>query len=241
VFLMRTTLMNVCRTNETNTHCCKCVSASCTEVKKGIKQDCRLFRNTSRGNQAGLPSLLEHIPWESNSTTISFGTHPVGIKQDSRLFRNTSRGNQTSLPSLPEHPVGIKQDYRLFQNISRGNQTGLPSLPEHIPWESNRTPVSSGTHPVGIKQDSRLFRNTSRGNQTGLPSLPEHFPWESNRTPVSCGTYPVGNVSIHTELGVEKYCNLQHSRSRGSSVSTVSDCGLDDRISIPDRGRGFLL
>jgi hypothetical protein len=28
-------------------------------------------------------------------------------------------------------------------------------------------------------------------------------------------------------------------RSRGSSVSTVSDYGLDGRDSIPDRGRGF--
>jgi hypothetical protein len=28
-------------------------------------------------------------------------------------------------------------------------------------------------------------------------------------------------------------------RSRGSSVSIVSDYGLDDRDSIPDRGRGF--
>jgi hypothetical protein len=27
----------------------------------------------------------------------------------------------------------------------------------------------------------------------------------------------------------------------GSSVSTVSDYGLDDRASIPDRGRGFFL
>jgi hypothetical protein len=27
--------------------------------------------------------------------------------------------------------------------------------------------------------------------------------------------------------------------SRGSSVSTVTDYGLDDRDSIPDRGRGF--
>jgi hypothetical protein len=33
---------------------------------------------------------------------------------------------------------------------------------------------------------------------------------------------------------VHKIC-----RSRGSSVSTVSDYGLDDRGSIPDRGRGF--
>jgi hypothetical protein len=29
--------------------------------------------------------------------------------------------------------------------------------------------------------------------------------------------------------------------SRGSSVSIVSDYGLDDRGSIPDRGRGFFL
>jgi hypothetical protein len=29
-------------------------------------------------------------------------------------------------------------------------------------------------------------------------------------------------------------------RSRGSSVSIVTDYGLDDRGSIPDRGRGFL-
>jgi hypothetical protein len=28
--------------------------------------------------------------------------------------------------------------------------------------------------------------------------------------------------------------------SRGSSVSIVSDYGLDDQGSIPDRGRGFL-
>jgi hypothetical protein len=28
-------------------------------------------------------------------------------------------------------------------------------------------------------------------------------------------------------------------RSRGSSVSIVTDYGLDDRSSIPDRGRGF--
>jgi hypothetical protein len=31
------------------------------------------------------------------------------------------------------------------------------------------------------------------------------------------------------------------SRSRGSSVSIVSDYGLDDRGSISDRGRGFFL
>jgi hypothetical protein len=30
-------------------------------------------------------------------------------------------------------------------------------------------------------------------------------------------------------------------RSRGSSVSTVSDYGLDEWVSIPDRGRGFFL
>jgi hypothetical protein len=30
-------------------------------------------------------------------------------------------------------------------------------------------------------------------------------------------------------------------KSRGSSVSIVSDYGLDDRSSIPDRGRGFFL
>jgi hypothetical protein len=30
-------------------------------------------------------------------------------------------------------------------------------------------------------------------------------------------------------------------REPGSSVSTVSDCGLDGRDSIPDRGRGFFL
>jgi hypothetical protein len=29
--------------------------------------------------------------------------------------------------------------------------------------------------------------------------------------------------------------------NRGSSVSIVSDCGLDDRGSVPDRGRGFVL
>jgi hypothetical protein len=29
-------------------------------------------------------------------------------------------------------------------------------------------------------------------------------------------------------------------RSRGSSVSIVTDYGLDDRDSIPDRGRGFI-
>jgi hypothetical protein len=30
-----------------------------------------------------------------------------------------------------------------------------------------------------------------------------------------------------------------YGRWRGSSGSIVSDCGLDDRGSIPDRGRGF--
>jgi hypothetical protein len=34
-----------------------------------------------------------------------------------------------------------------------------------------------------------------------------------------------------------KFC---FGRSRGSSVSIVTDYGLDDRGSIPDRGRGFL-
>jgi hypothetical protein len=38
---------------------------------------------------------------------------------------------------------------------------------------------------------------------------------------------------------VEKYYTTTHFRSRGSSGSTVSDYGLDDRGSIPDRGRGF--
>jgi hypothetical protein len=33
--------------------------------------------------------------------------------------------------------------------------------------------------------------------------------------------------------------NLAPPESRGSSVSIVTDYGLDDRVSIPDRGRGF--
>jgi hypothetical protein len=42
----------------------------------------------------------------------------------------------------------------------------------------------------------------------------------------------------------EKLCSMQLvpvSASLGSSVSIVSDYGLDDRGSIPDRGRGFFL
>jgi hypothetical protein len=36
------------------------------------------------------------------------------------------------------------------------------------------------------------------------------------------------------------YEKLKHAiMSRGSSVGIVSDYGLDDRGSIPDRGRGF--
>jgi hypothetical protein len=34
---------------------------------------------------------------------------------------------------------------------------------------------------------------------------------------------------------------LSYRRSRGSSVNIVSDYGLDDRGSIPGRGRGFFL
>jgi hypothetical protein len=34
---------------------------------------------------------------------------------------------------------------------------------------------------------------------------------------------------------------MQLEKSRGSSVSTVSDYGLDGRGSVPDRGRGFFL
>jgi hypothetical protein len=37
----------------------------------------------------------------------------------------------------------------------------------------------------------------------------------------------------------ELSCVQSESRSRGSSVSIVSDYGLDDRDSIPDSGRGF--
>jgi hypothetical protein len=35
------------------------------------------------------------------------------------------------------------------------------------------------------------------------------------------------------------YTNRIREGSRGSSVSIVTDYGLDDRGSIPDRGRGF--
>jgi hypothetical protein len=37
----------------------------------------------------------------------------------------------------------------------------------------------------------------------------------------------------------KKTAGLERRRSRGSSVSIVSDCELDDRGSIPDRSRGF--
>jgi hypothetical protein len=35
------------------------------------------------------------------------------------------------------------------------------------------------------------------------------------------------------------FMGISFSRSWGSSVSIVADYGLDDRGSIPDRGRGF--
>jgi hypothetical protein len=44
------------------------------------------------------------------------------------------------------------------------------------------------------------------------------------------------------EQPVDKKRNLGYSRScrsRGSSVNLVTAYGLDDRDSIPDRGRGF--
>jgi hypothetical protein len=57
------------------------------------------------------------------------------------------------------------------------------------------------------------------------------------------------NIATHKmnmglEDNIEKYNKIngnvtRHFRSLGSSVSIVSDCGLDDWGSIPDRGRRF--
>jgi hypothetical protein len=44
-----------------------------------------------------------------------------------------------------------------------------------------------------------------------------------------------------TRLRVSNYITYPCNRSRDSSVSIVSDYGLDDWGSIPDRGRGFFL
>jgi hypothetical protein len=46
-------------------------------------------------------------------------------------------------------------------------------------------------------------------------------------------------MSVYRNVLESELCNLTQSSSCSSSGSIVSDYGLDDRGSIPDRGRGF--
>jgi hypothetical protein len=50
---------------------------------------------------------------------------------------------------------------------------------------------------------------------------------------------PVVDVCMHISCHQLQQSVTPHFRSRGSSVNIVSDYGLDDRGSIPDRDRGY--
>jgi hypothetical protein len=60
-----------------------------------------------------------------------------------------------------------------------------------------------------------------------------------NRVIETIGSVGIKRVNTVVTLFKIINFNIDYTESRGSSGSILSDYGLDDRGSIPDRGRGF--
>jgi hypothetical protein len=98
---------------------------------------------------------------------------------------------------------------------------------------------------ISVRKPAKLtegFRGFSQPLQANTSIVPQNRP----------RPLPTAPFQIHYSLIIRplyslsyrQHCEIIHKQinrngSRGSSVGTVSDYGLDDRGSIPDRGRGF--
>jgi hypothetical protein len=86
--------------------------------------------------------------------------------------------------------------------------------------------------PRRFVEIDRRFRGTYCLNQQGHHS--SSWWWQLGWLVIICCWKDFGPYGIFMTV-----CLLLW--SQGSSVSIVSECGLDDQGSIPDRGRGFFL
>jgi hypothetical protein len=139
---------------------------------------------------------------------------------------------------------GKSSDSSIFQSseFSYKLKNRLLGIPDPETLEPEVPYVFVGDEAFGLSQ--HMMRPYAGKSLTLNKRVFNYRPCRARRFLSALLVYSLINGGSFIDLRMCRWNSLQvllRVRSRGSSVSIVSDYGLDDRGSIPDRSRGFFL